>query len=201
MSTIQKKVNENTEKQENIKFDKFNIYQKINHVKKHDLSVKRDTKAYNYKYATLDQIQKKLNPLLTEVWLVITHQIKEKSVITRIVNIDNPEEFLESILEMKEWLNPQQKGSEITYYRRYNVLSLLDLEVEDDDWKAATDAAEKNKNKNQGDEKPWYNDFNKHKNIMLERIKAGETPEDILKSLKEKFLVSKKIQEEIMNLI
>jgi hypothetical protein len=34
---------------------------------------------------------------------------------------------------MSEDVKAQDKGSEITYFRRYNLLSLLDLEVEDDD--------------------------------------------------------------------
>tara|TARA_R110000764_G_scaffold78042_1_gene155740 strand:+ start:3240 stop:3365 length:126 start_codon:yes stop_codon:yes gene_type:complete len=37
-----------------------NIYQKLFEVKKAGITLQRDTKAFNYQYATLDQIQKKL---------------------------------------------------------------------------------------------------------------------------------------------
>jgi hypothetical protein len=43
------------------------IYEKLLEIKKKDISLVRDTKAYNYKYATLDQIQNKLNPVLNEL--------------------------------------------------------------------------------------------------------------------------------------
>jgi hypothetical protein len=53
---------------------------------------------------------------------------------------------------MSQGIKPQDKGSEITYYRRYNLLSLLDLEVEDDDGKKAQDS---NPPEKQEDELPW----------------------------------------------
>ena len=37
-----------------------NIYQKLFEVKKAGIKLQRDTKAFNYKYATLSQIQEKL---------------------------------------------------------------------------------------------------------------------------------------------
>jgi hypothetical protein len=36
------------------------IYNKLFNVKKEGIKLQRDTKAFNYKYATLDQIQEKL---------------------------------------------------------------------------------------------------------------------------------------------
>jgi len=195
-----KKITQNIKKTKEIDFTKMNIYQKINEIKKENISLQRDTKAYNYKYATLDQIQKKLNPIITKVWLVIIHTIEDWYVITKIVNIDKPEETIISKLLMKEWLDAQKKGSEITYYRRYNVLSMLDLEVEDDDWKAASkkDIKKSNSsNNNTNDEKPWYNDFEKHQKVMKERIEKWETPDDIIKKLSENYKINKKVREAI----
>jgi hypothetical protein len=50
------------------------------------------------------------------------------------------------------------------------------------------------------EEKPFYNDFFKHKEIMIEQIKAGKNREDIIKSLREKYIVSKATATLILNL-
>jgi hypothetical protein len=107
------------------------IYKKLFNVKVAGIKLQRNTKAYNYKYATLDQIQEKLNPLLEKEKLIILHFIKDSKLITEIRDIES-DEVISSEIELKTE-KPQDKGSEITYYRRYNLLSLLDLEVEDDD--------------------------------------------------------------------
>jgi hypothetical protein len=60
------------------------------------------------------------------------HSIINNKVVTQIFDIDWSDEVASEI-PLTEWIKPQDKGSEITYYRRYNLLSLLDLEVEDDD--------------------------------------------------------------------
>ena len=114
-----------------------NIFEKLFEVKKAWIKLQRDTKAFNYHYATLNQIQEKLSDVLQEQKLLIIHKILDNQVITSIINLDNIEEKIESKIVMSENIKPQDKGSEITYYRRYNLLSLLDLETEDDDWKKA----------------------------------------------------------------
>jgi hypothetical protein len=90
-------------------------------------------------------------------------------------------------------LKAQDKWSEITYFRRYNLLSLLDLEVEDDDWKKAQDS------------KPtkWYNDFEKHKDNMIDKIASWETTQEwIINDLEAKwYTLSKKTKEDIISLI
>lgn len=111
-----------------------NIYKKLFEVKKAWIKLQRDTKAFNYKYATLSQIQEKLSTEIEKQGLVIVHLVHEWNVITRIADIETAE-HLQSSIPMTPWIKAQDKWSEITYYRRYNLLSLLDLEVEDDDWK------------------------------------------------------------------
>ena len=115
-----------------------NLYEKLLNVKSVWIKLQRDTKAFNYKYATLDQIQSKLWDVLQAQKLVIIHFIKENKVITQIRDVESTD-FIESEIELIT-TKPQDKWSEITYYRRYNLLSLLDLEVEDDDWKKAQDS-------------------------------------------------------------
>lgn len=118
-----------------------NIYKKLFEVKKAGIKLQRDTKAFNYKYADLSQIQEKLWEELQKQWLIITHRISDNKVVTDITSIEDTEQFIQSSISMTEWTKAQDKGSEITYYRRYNLLSLLDLEVIDDDWKKAQDSS------------------------------------------------------------
>lgn len=116
-----------------------NIYEKLHSIKWAGIKLQRDTKAFNYKYATLSQIQEKFWEALQEQNLVVIHSIIDWCVRTEIVDVET-KESISSQIEMTAWVKPQDKGSEITYYRRYNLLSLLDLEVEDDDWKKAQDS-------------------------------------------------------------
>ena len=117
------------------------IYSKLFELKAKWITLTRDTKAFNYKYATLDQIQSKLWWFLQELKLVIVHQIKDNKVVTDIRDIET-NTMVTSEIEMTT-TKAQDKWSEITYFRRYNLLSLLDLEVEDDDWKQAQDSKPK----------------------------------------------------------
>lgn len=131
-----------------------NIYSKLFKLKAKWITLTRDTKAFNYKYATLDQIQSKLWDFLQELKLVIVHQIKDNKVITDIRDIES-NTYVTSEIEMTT-IKAQDKWSEITYFRRYNLLSLLDLEVEDDDWKQAQDSKPKEDTENL----PWIWDEN-----------------------------------------
>jgi len=134
-----------------------NIYKKLFEVKKAWIKLQRDTKAFNYKYATLSQIQEKFNEVLQEQKLLIIHTINKWCVVTRIQNTEVIDSYVESWIELTEWTKAQDKWSEITYYRRYNLLSLLDLEVEDDDGKKAQDSKPSEKADN---ELPWIWDEN-----------------------------------------
>jgi hypothetical protein len=121
--------------------EKTNIYKKLFEVKKAWITLQRNTKAFNYKYATLDQIQAKLNPSLQDNKLIVLHYITNWKVVTQIRDIES-ESYVSSEIELTT-TKAQDKWSEITYFRRYNLLSLLDLEVSDDDWKKAQDSKPK----------------------------------------------------------
>jgi len=149
-----------------------NIYKKLFEVKKAGIKLQRDTKAFNYKYATLSQIQDKFSDVLQEQWLLVFHYIRDNTVVTTIVDTQyinsNWDEWMDSIsseIQLSENTKPQDKWSEITYYRRYNLLSLLDLEVEDDDWKKAQESKPEVK-----EEKKWLN-YESFKEI----VEAGNT--------------------------
>ena len=94
-----------------------NIYQKLFEVKKVGIKLQRDTKAFNYKYVTLSQIQEKLWEVLQEQELLIIHRIENNLVVTEIIDIkseDNECWIIQSSIQMSEWTKAQDKGSEIT---------------------------------------------------------------------------------------
>jgi hypothetical protein len=87
---------------------------------------------YKSKYATLDSIQKTIQPLLYKHGLAYTQSIVDGGLMTTLYNAQGDK--LESgaiplILTGK----PQERGSEITYARRYSLTSFLGLIVEDED--------------------------------------------------------------------
>jgi hypothetical protein len=88
--------------------------------------------------------------------------------------------------------DPQGMGSAITYARRYAFSAITGIAADDDDGNAASGNAGEHSN-----EKPWFNDFDKLKDRMVADIKAGKTPDAIIKSLSEKYKVSTKVVEQI----
>lgn len=98
--------------------------------------LKRDTSAFKYKYADLKQIQETLNPVLKEEGLLWFAPIRNMDGRDRVVSIiidTETGDYLESGMTLPEGLKPQDAGSAVTYYRRYTILSLLNMETEDDD--------------------------------------------------------------------
>lgn len=132
------------------------IYKKLAEFRKKNVVLKKDTTALNYKYATLSQIQEKIDPILDELKLVVVHYAKDGCIVTQVRDLED-DTFVESSLaiwvveskrvekfrnekkqsdvETVEYnsLDPQGVGSIFTYYRRYNLVGILDLETEDDD--------------------------------------------------------------------
>lgn len=168
----------------------MNLYEKLLAVKSAWIVLKRDTKAFNYKYATLDQIQSKLWDILKEHKLLVIHFVKDWKVTTQIRDTES-EAFVESEIEIVT-SKPQDKWSEITYYRRYNLLSLLDLEVEDDDGKQAQDS------------KPVYEDNNlpwiSSENIANIKELMEKWRSFTFAEVKEKYKISKANKEILNNL-
>lgn len=115
------------------------LYEKLFNIKIAWIKLQRLKDWYWYKYATLNQIQEKLWEYLEKEKLLITHKIENNKVITEIIDLES-KESIKSEIEMTDWVKAQDKWSEITYFRRYNLLALLDLETEDDDWKKAQDS-------------------------------------------------------------
>ena len=106
---------------------------------------------YKSKYADINQLLEQVKPLLADSGLTILQPIIDDQVVTIITDEETGETFpdFKNIEEMKGLRivekKPQDKGSEITYYRRYGLQSLLLLQAIDDDANA-TVPGDKQKN-------------------------------------------------------
>jgi hypothetical protein len=69
--------------------------------------------------------------------LLLLQPIQNNKVCTQIIDIESGES-IESSIELSQGLTSQQLGSQITYFRRYSIQSLLSLQAEDDDAQKAS---------------------------------------------------------------
>lgn len=107
---------------------------------------------FKSRYADINTMLAEVKPALHKHGLFIIQPIEEGQVITRIIDGETGALVCESSMALSGQGNPQQRGSEITYYRRYTLQSLLSLEAEDDDATAASTPAPAD------DDKPWLSD-------------------------------------------
>ena len=77
-----------------------NIYTKLASFKKPEIH--KDASGYNYKYATLGQLQDVLRQPLIDAKLAYFHRTENNFVITRVYCLENPESFIESSIEIGE---------------------------------------------------------------------------------------------------
>ena len=95
-----------------------------------------DNPFYKSKYAKLDDIQVEIKPWLKECGLTVTHRCNGKSVVTKVVCVEDGT-FEESLFGEGLPSKAQEVGAYMSYGKRYNLAAILDLiiqdEVEDDD--------------------------------------------------------------------
>lgn len=97
----------------------------------------KDAKGYNYRYATLSNILDVIQDPLNECGLsVIQLPQGDHELVTILTHISG--EFISNTSRMvpKED-NPQQRGSCITYQRRYSLGAILCINIDEDDDGAA----------------------------------------------------------------
>ena len=144
---------------------------------------------FRSRYADLNTILAEVKPVLHKHGLYILQPIADGLVYTRIVDSETGEVLADSSLPLSLQGTPQQRGSEITYYRRYTLQSLLALEAEDDDANAATPqtAAPATRpappaGNDPDDNKPWIDGNNDRWLKAMEHVK-GKGEEEVKKAL------------------
>lgn len=104
--------------------------------KKNFRPIVKDTKAFNYKYATLDQIIDATSSHLAEQGLVVIQfpiSNNEEVGIETMLAHESGEILSRVFTTQLPKRDPQSIGSAQTYFRRYGQLAVLGLAPEDDD--------------------------------------------------------------------
>ncbi len=99
-------------------------------------SLKKDKENPFFKshYTDINQVLNDIKPVLKSEGLFVTQPIVNNEVCTIVVDGETGECFPDAGSGMTiQSTKPQERGSEVTYYRRYGLMSLLGLEAEDDD--------------------------------------------------------------------
>lgn len=134
------------------------IHKKLKSLKEGLSPIVKDSKNPFFKssYLSLNGLIDAVEPLLNKHGLLLLQPIKDGKVCTEIIDIETGEKVTSEI-ELGAQTDPQKKGSEITYYRRYTLQSLLGLQAEDDD---ANSVSQPNKPQPQKDEdtRPWLDE-------------------------------------------
>jgi hypothetical protein len=87
---------------------------------------------FKSKYFDINQLLEHLEPLAEKNNLVILQPIVNNHVRTEILHVETGE-MIFSEIELTGIKDPQKIGSEVTYFRRYTLQSLLSIQAEDDD--------------------------------------------------------------------
>lgn len=121
------------------------IYQKLAEVKAKIGKLTKDTANpfFKSKYADINQLIEMTDPVLMDAGLIAIQPIIDGYLTTKIVDIETGES-IDSSLKLPDLNDAQKIGSAITYFRRYTLKSLLNIQEEDDDAnKAAGNSTQK----------------------------------------------------------
>jgi hypothetical protein len=158
--------------------------------------IKKDKTNPHFKsrYADINNILEDIKPILHKHGMFIIQPIIEDMIHTHIIDAETGDSIIDTAMQINPSLSPQQKGSEITYYRRYMLQSMLSLEAMDDDANTTVEVQP-------AKDLPWLNILDKngnptdkHKEIE-EAIAAGKT--FTLQQIKKKYRVSKDVESQL----
>ena len=115
------------------------IYAKIHAAKQEIGVVKKNAKNPHFKntYADLNALIEAVEPILLSKGLILLQPIKDGKVFTQVIDTETFE-MVESSIDLTPNLTAQALGSQITYYRRYTLQSLMSLQSDDDDGQKAS---------------------------------------------------------------
>ncbi len=136
----------------------MSIYKKLLEAKKEIGKISKDSKNPFFKssYFDINSLLEHVEPVLQRHGLLLLQPIVNNHQQTIIIDVESAEKVISEI-ELTNITDPQKRGSEITYYRRYTAQSLLGLQAEDDDANSASKAGNNSAAKAEEPQKPWLN--------------------------------------------
>ena len=117
------------------------IYKKLLDFQKTKVTVKKGKTNPHFKntYADLNEVLDKVTKPLNDMGVVVIQSPEAEGLRTILYDTED-ESKVEGFLPFVEMTNPQKIGSNLTYYRRYSLITMLGLEDEDDDGNVAIGA-------------------------------------------------------------
>ena len=118
------------------------IYKKLLDFQKLGITIKKGSANPFFKsnYANLNEVLDKVTKPLNDMDVVILQTVQADGLKTVLYDTED-DTFVESIVEFVQKSDAQKLGSNITYNRRYALITMLSLEDEDDDGNKASDSA------------------------------------------------------------
>ena len=122
----------------------MSIYKKLFEAKKEIGKISKDSTNpfYKSKYFDINQLLEHVEPILQKHNLLLVQPIFNNKVMSIIYDLETSEKEISEMI-LTDSNDPQKRGSEITYYRRYTLQSLLALQAEDDDANATVKPQQK----------------------------------------------------------
>lgn len=153
---------------------------------------------FKSKYFDVNKLLEAVDVALKENRILLTQPIIDNKVYSILEDLDSDEKR-ESFLELKADVKPQDKGSEITYYRRYTLQSLLGIVADDDDGNKANQNKSNPVNQNKSNDLKWLNKTDTK--VWDNVVKAIETKKvNSLNDIKKKFKLSKETETELLTI-
>jgi len=145
---------------------------------------------FKSKYFDINQLLEHVEPLAADCGLLILQPIIDGKVRTEIIFVETGEMKI-SELTLTENKDPQKVGSEITYFRRYTLGSLLGIQAVDDDGNLAVKPIKKeftpskeistNKTLTQKDIEKWNGKIYKNNLVYIDNVPFNIPNEQIEK--------------------
>jgi hypothetical protein len=160
---------------------------------------------YKSKYFDVNSLLEHVEPILHKHGLVCLQPIVNGKVTTIIAHVESGEQ-ISSEISLIGLADPQKAGSEITYYRRYTLQSLLALQAEDDDANKTVGHKQESAANAPADDKKWLNKFTDKSAKTLSADWSNVTialrdGKATIADVKKKFKLSKEIETELNTLI
>jgi hypothetical protein len=151
---------------------------------------------FKKKYATLDTIQESIKPHLIGCGLVVVQGIDETgSLKSQLIHVESGESVSSYFPVVVTKADAQSYGSAVSYAKRYSLVALLNLTIEDED-DDGNHASDKGKavteTKQPTNELPWLNENEPVFASAVKKLQSGATT---IEKIKKVYRLSKKTEE------
>ena len=157
-----------------------------------NLSVSKDATNPHFKskYMDLDSIIEVFSPVLAKEWILIFNRSESSILYTSLYDTETDTSITSEFAINNS--DPQKRGAEITYGRRYNLQQLLNIQAEDDD---GNKASWENFASKEEDNKPWFSQANLEA-LTMDRFGSID---ECIKYARDKYKVSNKAKDAIIH--